>query len=81
VYLAGAVEMVGRRESTALGLIYGVMDGLGALGGLLAGMAGTNDLRYALVFAAGASFVCGAFALVHPFAVRDVEIQLAPDGA
>jgi MFS family permease len=81
VYLAGAVEMVGRRESTALGLIYGVMDGLGALGGLLAGLAGTNDLRYALVFAAGASIVCGTFALAHPFEVRDVEVQLAPDRA
>jgi MFS family permease len=75
VYLAGAVEMVGRRESTALGLIYGVMDGLGALGGLLAGLAGTNDLRYALVFAAGASAVCGAFAVMHPFKVRDIEVQ------
>ncbi len=72
VYLAAAVEMVGRRETTALGLIYAVMDGIGALGGLLAGLAGTNDLRYALVFAAGATAVSGLFALAHPFAPREI---------
>ncbi|MCH8847616.1 MAG: MFS transporter [Chloroflexi bacterium] len=72
VYLAAAVEMVGKRESTSLGLVYAVMDGLGALGGLLAGLAGTNDLRFALVFAAGAALLSGAFAVVHPFEVRDV---------
>jgi len=75
VYLAAAVEMVGRRETTSLGLIYAVMDGIGALGGLLAGLAGTHDLRYALVFAAGASVVSGLFALTHSFSEREV---LAP---
>jgi len=25
--------------------------------------------------------VCGTFALAHPFEVRDVEVQLAPDRA
>ena len=72
VYLATAIEMVGKRESTSLGLVYAVMDGLGALGGLLAGLAGTNDLRFALVFAASMALLSGAFAMVHPFAVRDV---------
>ena len=71
VYLAAAVEMVGKRESTSLGLVYAVMDGLGALGGLLAGLAGTNDLRFALVFAAGAALLSGAFAAVHPFTVSE----------
>ena len=73
VYLAAAIEMVGKRESTSLGLVYAVMDGLGAFGGLLAGLAGTNDLRFALVFAASAALLCGAFAMAHPFAVRDVD--------
>jgi hypothetical protein len=27
------------------------------------------------VFAAGASAVCGAFAVMHPFKVRDIEVQ------
>lgn len=71
VYLAAAVEMVGRRETTALGMIYAVMDGIGSLGGLLAGLAGTNDLRYAFVFAAGASVLSGLFALAHPFATHE----------
>jgi MFS transporter, FSR family, fosmidomycin resistance protein len=79
VYLAGAVEMVGKRESTALGLIYGVMDGLGALGGLLAGWAGTNDLRYALVFAAGAAALSGVFGWLHPFEVHGDALHLAPE--
>ena len=81
VYLAAAVEMVGKRESTSLGLIYAVMDGLGATGGLLAGLAGTNDLRLALVFAASASLVSGVFAIAHPFAVRDVSLSVAPETA
>jgi FSR family fosmidomycin resistance protein-like MFS transporter len=80
VYLAAAVEMIGRRESTSLGLIYGVMDGLGALGALFAGLAGTNDLRYALVFAAAAAFISAIFALVHPFRVATVEPLLAEKG-
>ena len=72
VYLAAAVEMAGKRESTSLGLIYAVMDGIGATGGLLAGLAGTHDLRYALVFAAGASLMTALFALAHPFTVHEV---------
>jgi hypothetical protein len=52
------------------------MDGLGALGALFAGLAGTNDLRYALVFAAAAAFVSAIFALVHPFRVATVEPPL-----
>jgi len=81
VYLAAAVEMAGKRESTSLGLIYAVMDGIGATGGLLAGLAGTNDLRLALVFSAGAATVSGLFAIVHPFSVRDVTVGLAPEAA
>jgi FSR family fosmidomycin resistance protein-like MFS transporter len=79
VYLAAAVEMVGKRESTSLGLIYAVMDGIGATGGLLAGLAGTNDLRLALVFAAGAATVSGLLAIVHPFTVRARPVALAPE--
>ena len=81
VYLAAAVEMVGKRESTSLGLIYAVMDGIGATGGLLAGLAGTNDLRLALVFAASAATVSGLLAIVHPFTVRARPVALAPETA
>jgi FSR family fosmidomycin resistance protein-like MFS transporter len=65
--LAAALEMTGRRESTALGLVYGVMEGVGALGGVLAGLLGSSDLRYAFVFAAAASLLAAVIAILHPF--------------
>ena len=67
--LAAAIEMVGRRESTSLGLVYALMEGVGALGGLLAGLSGSNDLRYALVFAAVTAAVASVVAAALPFAV------------
>ena len=57
------------------------MDGIGATGGLLAGLAGTNDLRLALVFSAGAATLCGLLAIVHPFAIREHPVALAPEAA
>jgi MFS family permease len=80
VYLAAAVEMIGRRESTSLGLIYGIMDGLGAVGAVLAGLAGSNDLRYALAFAAAAALASAIFALAHPFKVAMVGPLLTEMG-
>ena len=65
--LAAALELTGRRESTSLGLVYALMDGVGALGALLAGLAGSVDLRYALVFAAGASSISALAALAAAF--------------
>lgn len=65
--LAAALEMTGRRESTALGLVYGVMEGVGAFGGFLAGLLGSSDLRYAFVFAAAAALLASIIAIAHPF--------------
>ena len=79
VLLAAALEMVGRRESTSLGLIYTAMDGVGALGGLLAGIAGGSDLRYALVFAAGAAALSGVIAAAHPFSGSTVSLETTMD--
>jgi MFS family permease len=67
VYLAAAVEMVGRRETSSLGLIYAAMDGVGALGGVLAGLAGSADLRMALAFSAAWCLLFAVLALAHPF--------------
>ena len=67
VLLAAAVEVSGKRESTSLGLFYVLMDGIGALGALLAGLVGSVDLRMAFVFAAGAAGVSACFALAHGF--------------
>ena len=65
--LAASVEMVGRKETTSLGMIYAVMDGIGAVGALLAGAAGGHDLRYALVFASVMAAIASAMAMGHPF--------------
>ena len=46
------VEVAGRSESTTLGLTFAIMDGVGALGALLGGIAVSYDLRLAFVFAA-----------------------------
>jgi FSR family fosmidomycin resistance protein-like MFS transporter len=67
--LAASVEMVGRRETTSLGMIYAVTDGLGAMGALLAGLAGGADLRYAFVFSAVLAILAAAMAVGHPFRV------------
>lgn len=72
VYLAGAMEMIGRREATSLGIIYALMDGLGAIGGVLAGIAATADLRFAFVFAAAGALASGLFALAN----RDVDAHV-----
>ena len=54
-FLASAVEVVDGRESATLALAFTVLDGVGALGALLAGLAGEGDgptpLRY-VVFSA-----------------------------
>lgn len=53
VVLAAAVEFSGESESTTLGIVFAVLDGVGALGALLAGFAGELDLSFAYALAAG----------------------------
>ncbi len=65
--LAAAVELVGRHESAALGLIYAAMDGVGALGAVFAGVAGGVDLRFAIVFAAAVSIATAVLSIAVPF--------------
>jgi MFS family permease len=64
--LAAAVELAGGHESAALGLIYAAMDGVGALGAVLAGVAGGVDLRYAMVFVAAVSGAAAFLSLIVP---------------
>ncbi len=52
VLLASMVDVSGKHESTTLGFAFSVMDGVGALGAVLAGMLGTIDLTYAFFFSA-----------------------------
>lgn len=56
VILAAAVEIARERESSTLALAFTLLDGVGALGALFAGLAGSVDLSRAFLLA-------GAFAL------------------
>lgn len=57
--IAMALEMIGHRESTVLGLISSVGEGIAALGAVLAGIIGGLDLGLALIFAAILSVLAG----------------------
>ena len=60
VVLAAAVEFSGRSEATTLGIVFAVLDGVGALGALLAGYAGEIDLSWAYVLAGGLAVLAAA---------------------
>ena len=66
VLLASAVEHAGSREATTLGLAFVVLDGVGALGALLAGAVGTLQLEYAFALAAVLSLMAVGFSLSLP---------------
>ena len=52
VVLASAVDHSGKREATTLGFTFAVMDGVGALGAVSAGVLGNFDLHYAFILVA-----------------------------
>jgi len=52
IILATAVELSEQSESTTLGVVFSVLDGVGALGALAAGLAGEIDLTLAFFMAA-----------------------------
>ena len=53
--LAAAIEYAGSREGTTLGIAFALMDGVGAMGAVLAGVVGNIDFAYAYLLAAGLS--------------------------
>ena len=59
IVLAMALEKIGNRESTVLGLISAVGEGMAALGAVLAGVLGEIDLGLVLILAGGLSVVAG----------------------
>jgi FSR family fosmidomycin resistance protein-like MFS transporter len=79
--LAAVVEFSSEREATTLGFAFAVLDGVGALGALLAGAVGSLDLHYAFLLAAG--FAAGAAAIAVPlgFGARPLEAKPAPGPA
>ncbi len=52
VVLASAVEYSGHSEATTLGIVFTVLDGVGMLGALFAGIIGEFELAYAFYFSA-----------------------------
>ena len=59
VIIAMALEKVGHRESTVLGLISSVGEGVAALGAVLAGIMGGINLAFAVILAAILSVIAG----------------------
>ncbi len=67
VVLASAVDVSGKRESTTLGMAFTFMDGVGALGAVIAGIAGSHDLGRAFFLAGGLAVAGSAIAYFLPF--------------
>ena len=67
VVLAAAVEVSGERESTTLGIAFTMMDGIGAFGALIAGIAGNRDLSQAFMMVALFAIVACVIAIKLPF--------------
>ena len=53
VVLATAVDYSGKSESTTMGIVFTVLDGVGMLGALFAGLIGEFSLNYAFLLASG----------------------------
>ena len=67
VVLAAAVDVSGERESTTLGMAFTFMDGIGALGAVIAGIAGSHDLGQAFLMAGVLAVAASAIAYFLPF--------------
>ena len=67
VVLAAAVDVSGERESTTLGMAFTLMDGIGACGALLAGIAGSRDLSHAFLMAGVLAVIASCIAFFLPF--------------
>jgi len=57
VVLASALEYSGQAEATTLGIVFTVLDGVGMLGALFAGLIGEFDLAYAFYLSAAMATV------------------------
>lgn len=69
-HLAAAVDYSGHREATTLGFTFALLDGVGALGAWLAGLAANVELALAFALAAGLSLAAGLLSLPLGFARR-----------
>ena len=80
-HLAAAVDYSGHREATTLGLAFALLDGVGALGAWLAGLAANVELSLAFLLAAGLSLTAALISLPLAFARRGPTGLAADRGA
>ena len=66
VLMATALEAVGTRETTVLGFIFAVGEGIGAAGAFLAGLVGEIDLTWSLVFSAALALAAAGVVALQP---------------
>lgn len=71
VILAAAVDFSGKSESTTLGIVFTVLDGVGMAGALFAGMVGEFNLGWAFLLAAGLALVSALICLMLKFSTVD----------
>ena len=67
VVLAAAVDYSGKSESTTMGIVFTVLDGVGMLGALFAGLIGEFSLSYAFLLAAAFAMISALICLGMKF--------------
>ncbi|MCZ6669143.1 MAG: MFS transporter [Gammaproteobacteria bacterium] len=67
VVLAAAVDYSGKSEATTLGIVFTVLDGVGMLGALFAGLIGEFSLNYAFLLAAGFAMASALICMLLSF--------------
>ncbi len=75
--IAMVLSIVGGRQMVMIGLIMGAGEIVGALGAVLAGLAGETDLRLSLVVVAVITLASALLAAVHPLTPTDPRPELA----
>ena len=84
VVLAAAVEFSTESESTTLGVVFAVLDGVGALGAMLAGFVGELDLSFAYALAGGLALLAtlqAATITFHSFPGHGTGVTHTPPAA
>jgi len=76
VVLAAAVDYSGKSEATTLGIVFTVLDGVGMLGALFAGLIGEFSLNYAFLLAAGFAMASALICMLLSFEFGSGEAEL-----
>jgi DHA1 family L-arabinose/isopropyl-beta-D-thiogalactopyranoside export protein-like MFS transporter len=77
VVLAAAVEYSAKAESTTLGIVFTVLDGVGMLGALAAGIVGEFELAFAFMLGAALAFAAALICLLLRFPRGELPVEHA----